>query len=58
LLFNEAGHLARLAWRIPMKTMMIAALVAMMGIGVASAASTKSGTAPIQQDNTADWANG
>jgi hypothetical protein len=36
----------------------MAALAAMIGIGVANAAPTKSGTAPIQQDSAADWANG
>jgi hypothetical protein len=55
---NEAGHPARRVWRTPMKTMIFAALAAMIGIGVANAASTRSATAPIQQDSTADWANG
>ena len=51
----EAGHLARPAWRDPMNTIIVAALTVMIGIGAANA---KNATLPIQQENTADWANG
>jgi hypothetical protein len=41
-----------------MKTMLLAALAAMIGIGAANATNAKNTALPIQQESTADWANG
>ena len=41
-----------------MRTLIIAALAAIIGIGAANAAPTNNASTPTPQDSSADWVNG